>query len=308
MKNLTNEVGETGRAARTIPTPADYFRGSGSLPPVLPANILLFTRCCAADLQRRTFASLPHHRYVLIVCLDTAGTVHVDNLALPVKPGMGLLIFPFQFHHYSDLRDDSLRWLFISFEGGGMSRLGDLRDNPVELDATSLQLIRRCIAAFNTGKDEDELVLHTALMLRQISRCRSALLTTERRSNPLAQSTLIQQVNDQLGTSPADTPSISSIAARLGYSERHLRLLFRHQFGLPLGLYIRRRRMTRMMALLQHSGLNLTEIAIECGYNSLAAFSRAFKTLTGKSPGSYRKDAGVNRGFRPISKTSLKSN
>lgn len=295
MSFRTDDIAAAARAAAALRAPDDYFKGSGQLPPTLPANILFFNRTNAADLQRRTFASLPHHRFVLIVCLKTAGTVHVDNLALPIEPGTGLLIFPFQFHHYSNLHHESLRWLFISFEGQGMTYLNDLRDNPVKLNSAALQLIRQCITSFRNLSDEDELILQTALMLKTVSRCEPALFPPEHRPNPSTPTTLIQQINECIGSSPADTPPIPTIAANLGYSERHLRLLFRRQFGLPLGLYIRRRRMTRMMALLRHSNLNLTDIAAECGYNSLAAFSRAFRTLTGTSPGNYRKQSSPGK-------------
>ncbi|WP_152525471.1 helix-turn-helix domain-containing protein, partial [Franconibacter helveticus] len=38
----------------------------------------------------------------------------------------------------------------------------------------------------------------------------------------------------------------------------------------------------------------LESVAFELGYSSLAAFSRAFKRITGKSPGAVREPVGLD--------------
>ncbi len=285
----SNAIAKTTQLARRIPVPQDYFKGVAAIAPCLPTNILLFTRTNAIELQQRTFASLPHHRYVLVICLESAGTVYVDNLTLPLAPGQGLLVFPFQFHHYSDLEHESIQWLFLSFEYSDSSKLSVLRNSPVELSNAALAALHPAIEAFTAGTDPEEVVLHSSLLLRRTVECQPVAYLKRQIDAPHGQGVLLHQINVQLDQSPTDPPSITVIASRLGYSERRLREIFRLRFGLPLGLYIRRHRMTRMMALLHRSDLNLTEIAFECGYNSLAAFSRAFKTLTGDSPREFRK-------------------
>jgi AraC-like DNA-binding protein len=41
-----------------------------------------------------------------------------------------------------------------------------------------------------------------------------------------------------------------------------------------------------------YAHFKIIEVAYECGFNSKAAFNRAFKKITGKSPSAYKKDVG----------------
>jgi len=49
--------------------------------------------------------------------------------------------------------------------------------------------------------------------------------------------------------------------------------------------------MRRKIELLRDTPLNMTEIALECGYESPAAFSRAFRRATNQSPSAFRATA-----------------
>ena len=47
--------------------------------------------------------------------------------------------------------------------------------------------------------------------------------------------------------------------------------------------------------LISDENLNIGEIAIECGYDSVYAFSRAFKNMVGMSPNKFRKIYTVSK-------------
>ncbi len=55
----------------------------------------------------------------------------------------------------------------------------------------------------------------------------------------------------------------------------------------PLEL-LRKIKMDRACRLLSESSLNVSEIASQCGYESVSSFARAFRTREGMSPGAYR--------------------
>jgi AraC-like DNA-binding protein len=42
--------------------------------------------------------------------------------------------------------------------------------------------------------------------------------------------------------------------------------------------------------LLKNPALNVSEVALDCGFEDLSHFSRAFKEKFGVSPANYRKD------------------
>jgi AraC-like DNA-binding protein len=56
--------------------------------------------------------------------------------------------------------------------------------------------------------------------------------------------------------------------------------------------YVTRWRMHVALSRIRDEGATVSELATGLGYNSEAAFSRAFKRITGVSPGSVKRKAG----------------
>jgi len=73
-------------------------------------------------------------------------------------------------------------------------------------------------------------------------------------------------------------------------SEYHFRRMFPFVSGISLSEYIRRRRLTLAAFELSYSNKKISDIAVEYGYHSPDAFSRAFKKWHGIPPSSARKD------------------
>ena len=102
---------------------------------------------------------------------------------------------------------------------------------------------------------------------------------------------LVQRINRLLYDRLAEGIGIQELGQRLALSESHLRKRFRALTGISLGSYLVHYKLNRAVKLLAHSDASLTQIATECGYESLAAFSRSFKAKLGLTPSDYRKDA-----------------
>jgi len=78
--------------------------------------------------------------------------------------------------------------------------------------------------------------------------------------------------------------------AELGYSVSHLRAVFARRLGVEPGpLHARNRACRRPAQLLQRSEFNVSEIGERCGFESLYAFSRAFRKAYGIPPRTYRQ-------------------
>lgn len=85
----------------------------------------------------------------------------------------------------------------------------------------------------------------------------------------------------------------AQIAAAAGISERHLSRLFGLD-GLSVGRYLLQQRIERcrrMLADPAQAGRQVGEIAMDCGFNNHAHFSRVFRTVQGCSPSEYRAEA-----------------
>ncbi|QYY34495.1 AraC family transcriptional regulator [Ruficoccus sp. ZRK36] len=82
---------------------------------------------------------------------------------------------------------------------------------------------------------------------------------------------------------------VVAIAAHAGMSLSTLSRWFRKHLRLSPGEFLSQLRTARASKLLLDSPLNMTEIALECGYESPAAFSRAFRRQMGLSPSDFRR-------------------
>src|SRR5215510_100854 len=83
--------------------------------------------------------------------------------------------------------------------------------------------------------------------------------------------------------------TIATLAAAVGSSRSPFAARFHEMVGEPPLAYLTRWRMQSAAALLGDGSLTLADIAERVGYESLPAFSKAFKRQTGGSPSSWRR-------------------
>lgn len=92
-----------------------------------------------------------------------------------------------------------------------------------------------------------------------------------------------------LHRSPERDWTNASLAAEVGLSRSRFAARFTALVGEPPLAYLTRWRMEKAAGQLQEGPLGLAEIAASVGYQSEAAFSKAFRRRFGQPPGAYRK-------------------
>ncbi len=96
-----------------------------------------------------------------------------------------------------------------------------------------------------------------------------------------------------------DEPLKLDELARLAcFSPYHLHRIFTAFVGLPMGEYIKRQRLGRAVLQLSRTRMAVTHIALEAGYDSLAAFSKAFHQAYGRRPSDVRRERIIQLPFR----------
>ena len=83
---------------------------------------------------------------------------------------------------------------------------------------------------------------------------------------------------------------MEELAREAGLSRTVLAARFRHLLGEPLMSYLTRWRLRLGARTLTSTSRSVAQIAAEVGYDSEAAFNRAFKREYGLPPARYRKD------------------
>lgn len=94
-----------------------------------------------------------------------------------------------------------------------------------------------------------------------------------------------------------ETPwTVASLAREVGMSRSGFAARFTELVGEPVKQYVTQWRMQLARSKLQDSRIGLGDLSEALGYQSEAAFCRAFKRTTGVSPGSVRKAASARAG------------
>jgi len=93
---------------------------------------------------------------------------------------------------------------------------------------------------------------------------------------------------------PARDWTLPSLASAVGMSRSAFAARFTELVGEPAMQYLLRWKMHAALRWLRESDTPLSQLASRLGYESEAAFSRAFKRLMGVSPGAARRAVGVS--------------
>jgi AraC-like DNA-binding protein len=97
----------------------------------------------------------------------------------------------------------------------------------------------------------------------------------------------VERIERLLEQDRARTYTLQELGRITGYNPLYVGRLFERQKGLSPKQFQLRLRINRAKDLIRHSSLTFTAIAQECGFDSLATFSRAFRRIEKVSPSEY---------------------
>ena len=125
----------------------------------------------------------------------------------------------------------------------------------------------------------------------------SGLLTTELNSiEPAPEDQLpIQKAKAYIEAHLSEKLTIPIIASSVGLSENYFPKLFSRFTGLSLSRFVLDRRLQRARYLLDTSMRNISEVAFECGFESISHFNRSFKKYVNLAPRQYRQNMAALR-------------
>jgi len=90
------------------------------------------------------------------------------------------------------------------------------------------------------------------------------------------------------------------LAEEMHYEYNYLSNLFSSVEGITLEQYIIRQKIERVKELLFYDELNLSEIANQLGYSSVAHLSAQFKKVTGLTPSELKKSREIDKLRKPL--------
>lgn len=101
---------------------------------------------------------------------------------------------------------------------------------------------------------------------------------------------LVERIAIYIARNYSSPMKVSEIGEAVGLHPDYANTLFKKSFGCTMYDYLVRERITHAQRKLVLSGAPITEIAFECGFNSINRFNAAFLKINGCTPREYRKN------------------
>lgn len=111
----------------------------------------------------------------------------------------------------------------------------------------------------------------------------------------------IQRAVDYIEEHIAEELDYGEIAGRAACSPFYFQRIFGILCGMPLGEYIRNRRLTLAGSELSSAGAKVIDVALKYGYDSPESFTRAFVRFHGITPSEAKKDGSRLKSFSRVS-------
>ncbi|WP_455383193.1 helix-turn-helix domain-containing protein [Salinispira pacifica] len=102
-----------------------------------------------------------------------------------------------------------------------------------------------------------------------------------------SRSSVLNRVIDYVQAHYTEQLTVEHLARFAGFHQSHLSRLFYRETGTKLSSFVRRVRMDNAKRML-FDGASVSEVALQCGFHNIYAFSSAFKRECGVSPSAYR--------------------
>ncbi len=232
---------------------------------------------------RLSFPSHLHGSFELVLITSGACIVTVDKKAYRVTPETAVLVFPNQVHsmestepntHFSCIFSSGYVKAFSEFAYQNLP-VSNLFSPPQDL-LDELRSLRR----------EDRLV-HIKSVLYRLVDCFDR--TAEYRIRGKSDETLLAKIFDYVRNHYNADCSLQLLSSSLNYHYSYLSRLFSEQTGMSFTEYVNRFRIHESCYFLTNTDKSITQIAFDCGYNSLRSFYRNFMDQIGETPGEFRQ-------------------
>lgn len=237
------------------------------------------------------FSFPPHlHPYVEIVYV-AQGTmeVTVNGHAVILNAGDVCVCFPNDIHGYTNKEYSKIQLLIFSPEiinSYFSKRMNTTLENPfipsTLINGEISSLFFKLHDEFNNNKNEYVIKGFLYTILGKLD----AFFTLKK--SILSYSNTTQTLLKYIEGHYLENITLESTAKHLGFSKYYLSRIFSNKIGYQFKDYLNRLRISKAQQLLSGTDMTVTNIALECGFESQRSFNRTFKELTSFTPTEFR--------------------
>ena len=260
--------------SKKLSIPENYFHGQ-----CLPKNFALPDNILAFFPRWSEVAEQSHPRYVLVIPFDPV-VYCVEQSRFEMQKGHGLLLRPWQRHNHLVKGERQLcERLLITFELPTPQEYLPV-SQVMEISEASWKDVRRFLELYKSG-NPTEVAWQLLKLLRGLASTQNVV---EQQELSLTTTKAIRYILHHIN----ENVDVRQIASNVNLSPSHLRMIFRKEMHISIGKYIHTQKAQKACHLLQNTSLSIQEIAEQCGYSSIYAFSHFFKNVFAVSPFAFR--------------------
>lgn len=173
------------------------------------------------------------------------------------------------------------------FSTNGLPRTPLIRFKGNDLIAADAIVNAMCDEILNRGSNYAEIVssylnILFYMIIRNIETTNSDRVMNDIRD-------IIPGIIDYIEKHASSQISMNEMAKKYFYSPAYFSRAFKKNFGVSFSAYVQSVRVQKVIELLDCTTLSVEEISEKIGYHDKRELNRAFKNVTGTTPGEYRK-------------------
>ncbi len=244
--------------------------------------------------EKRSYDFAPHfHNHIEITyCFSGAQKIKAYGKIFTLKKGDAFIVFPNVVHEYIQSPtppDENTKSIALICDSEYFTNIiPDIKTSMPENPFIGHELVSKSAEfAFRQmlkTSDKLELLGFGIIVLSNLMNC--IALKPLKSSDNLR---LAPQITSFITLNFNKPLTIEYIAKEFGYNPSYIAHIFCDQLNIPFKTYLGSVRSEYAARLIASTDKSLTEIAYECGYNSLNTFCRNFKRRFMQTPSQYKK-------------------
>lgn len=227
-------------------------------------------RACTPGYVRKSSVD----RYYIIHYIVTGnGVFFAGNEKYEIRPNQIFITAPGEVYRFHADIDDPMHYIFLKFCGSMAKKMESL-PRVLAIDGSPLINIINCNKESNTA--EEYITAQLYLLFSQ-------LFEVSQKKNDY-----ITIIKNFISANPDGDITVENVCNLVNLNRQYVSALFKKETGITIQQYIISLRIERAKLLLKQQ-ISVTETAMNCGYQSVYAFSKSFKRVVGITPSEFQK-------------------
>ena len=227
------------------------------------------------------------NRMEVIHILDGAGTILLGKNIYPFTAGDIFLFDGSLLHNILPTNEKVYTRSKLIFEKSILSVIADISIQDHIYFHADTQTAKELDGLFGGIRDcqaQNQPLLAVSLIFRLLHLCK-----VNSTAHLPAANNIHRKIMDYVNTHLQEPLSIDTIAAYVHISKFHMCKRFKQETGITIGNYIRMQRLYLAKKQLLETNAPISRVAMDCGFNDLAHFTKFFHASVKMTPTAYRK-------------------